>query len=278
MRKLTNERDLPVSEAVEKIEVRKIVSIPEMEACVQLQQSVWQFRDLDIVPRRMFAVANAVGGQVLGAWDGERLVGYALAIPGLREGQPYFHSHMLAVAPEYRNHGIGRMLKIAQREDALARGIELIEWTFDPLEIKNAFFNIEKLGAIVRRYTPDFYGASTSPLHGNLPTDRLHAEWWLNSERVRSLIAGDGLPNAPINETITVTDTHAGSSGTLHPLPTLALESLLKLRREFSAAFSTGLTVLRFQKLSGDSAFYQLGHWNEKHQDGQRNRQAKGSQ
>ena len=185
-----NERDPRVNKPAEKIEVRKIVSIPEMEACVQLQQSVWQFRDLDIVPRRMFAVANAVGGQVLGAWDGEKLIGYALAIPGLREGRPYFHSHMLAVAPEYRNRGMGKMLKIAQREDALARGIELIEWTFDPMEIKNAYFNIEKLGAIVRRYTPDFYGASTSPLHGNLPTDRLHAEWWLRTARVRALIAG----------------------------------------------------------------------------------------
>ena len=85
-------------------------------------------------------VANAVGGQVLGAWDGSKLIGYALADPGLRDGRPYFHSHMLAVAPEYRNRGIGKMLKLAQREDALARGIELIEWTFDPLEIKNALF------------------------------------------------------------------------------------------------------------------------------------------
>jgi predicted GNAT superfamily acetyltransferase len=258
-----SERDLPVSNTVEKIEVRKIVSIPEMEACVQLQQSVWQFRDLDIVPRRMFAVANAIGGQVLGAWAAEKLIGYALAIPGLREGRPYFHSHMLAVAPEYRNRGVGKMLKLAQRDDALARGIELIEWTFDPLEIKNAFFNIEKLGAIVRRYTPDFYGASTSPLHGNLPTDRLHAEWWLRTTRVRALIAGEDLPKYSINETITVTYSRAGSGGTLHPLPTLALESLLKLRREFTTAFSAGLTVLRFQNLSGESACYQLGHWNE---------------
>lgn len=252
-----------MSEATEEIEIRRIVSIPEMEACVELQQSVWQFRDLDIVPRRMFAVANAIGGQVQGAWAGARLVGYALSIPGLRNGKPYFHSHMLAVAPEYRNHGIGRMLKLAQREDALARGIELIEWTFDPLEIKNAFFNIEKLGAIVRRYTPDFYGASTSPLHGNLPTDRLHAEWWLNSEHVRALLAGEDLPKYSINETITVTYVRADSGGTLQPLPALALESLLKLRREFSTAFSAGLTVLRFQKLSGESASYQLGQWNE---------------
>ncbi len=264
MQKRRNERDLPVSNAVEKIEVRKIVSIPEMEACVQLQQSVWQFRDLDIVPRRMFAVANAIGGQVMGAWAADKLVGYALAIPGLRDGLPYFHSHMLAVAPEYRNRGVGKMLKLAQREDALARGIELIEWTFDPSEIKNAFFNIEKLGAIVRRYTPDFYGASTSPLHGNLPTDRLHAEWWLRSARVRALIAGEGLPKYSIIETITVTYFRAGSGVTPHSLSTLALESLMKLRLEFTTAFSAGLTVLRFQNLSGESACYQLGHWNEK--------------
>ncbi|MGC1871107.1 MAG: GNAT family N-acetyltransferase [Acidobacteriaceae bacterium] len=253
-----------MSKPVEKIEVRKIVSIPDMEACVQLQQAVWQFRDLDIIPRRMFAVANAVGGQVLGAWASEQLIGYALAIPGLRDGRPYFHSHMLAVTPEYRNRGVGKMLKLAQREDALARGIELIEWTFDPLEVKNAFFNIEKLGAIVRRYTPDFYGASTSPLHGNLPTDRLHAEWWLRTARVRGLIAGEELPKYSINETITVTYSRTGSGdGTLHPLPKMALESLMKLRREFITAFSAGLTVLRFQNLSGESACYQLGDWNE---------------
>jgi predicted GNAT superfamily acetyltransferase len=252
-----------VSKEADKIEVRKIVSIPDMEACVQLQQAVWQFRDLDIIPRRMFAVANAVGGQVLGAWAAEQLIGYALAIPGLRDGRTYFHSHMLAVAPEYRNRGVGKMLKLAQREDALARGIELIEWTFDPLEMKNAFFNIEKLGAIVRRYTPDFYGASTSPLHGNLPTDRLHAEWWLRTGRVRALIRGEELPKYSINETITVTYSRADSGGTLHPLPKMALESLMKLRREFVTAFSAGLTVLRFQNLSGESACYQLGDWNE---------------
>jgi predicted GNAT superfamily acetyltransferase len=204
-----------------------------------------------------------VGGQVLGAWAAEQLIGYALAIPGLRDGQPYFHSHMLAVAPEYRNRGVGKMLKLAQREDALARGIELIEWTFDPLEVKNAFFNIEKLGAIVRRYTPDFYGASTSPLHGNLPTDRLHAEWWLRTARVRALIAAEELPKYSINETITVTYSRATSSATPHPLADLALESLMKLRREFTSSFAAGLTVLRFQNLSGESACYQLGHWDE---------------
>jgi predicted GNAT superfamily acetyltransferase len=100
---------------------------------------------------------------------------------------------MAAVLEPYRNAGIGRRLKLAQREDALARGIELIEWTFDPLEVRNAYFNF-RLGAIVRRFLPNFYGLTSSPLHGGLPTDRLLAEWWLQSVRVRRAIASDRPP------------------------------------------------------------------------------------
>lgn len=258
------ERTQPVSNPVDNmIEIRKMISIPDMEACVSLQQSVWQFADLDVIPRRMFVVAGAIGGQVFGAWDGARLVGYVVAVPGVRDGFSYLHSHMLAVLPEYRNRGIGKMLKIAQREDALARGINLIEWTFDPMETKNAYFNIERLGAVVRRYTPDFYGPSTSPLHGPLPTDRLHAEWWLKSERVQALMAGQDMPDCSIQETITVTYGAAMASDTLHPLPAVALELLLEVRQQFLAAFSAGFTVLRFQRLSGDSTCYRLGRWEE---------------
>ena len=245
------------------IEIRKMISIPDMEACVVLQQSVWQFADLDVIPRRMFVVAGAIGGQVFGAWDGTKLVGYVVAVPGVRDGFSYLHSHMLAVSPEYRNRGIGKMLKIAQREDALTRGINLIEWTFDPMETKNAYFNIERLGAVVRRYTPDFYGLSTSPLHGALPTDRLHAEWWLKSERVLALMAEQDMPDCSIEETITVTYETEQTGDTLQPLPALALELLLEVRRQFLAAFSSGFTVLRFQKMSGGSACYGLGRWDE---------------
>ena len=245
------------------IEIRKMISIPDMEACVVLQQSVWQFADLDVIPRRMFVVAGAIGGQVFGAWDGTKLVGYVVAVPGVRDGFSYLHSHMLAVSPEYRNRGIGKMLKIAQREDALTRGINLIEWTFDPMETKNAYFNIERLGAVVRRYTPDFYGLSTSPLHGALPTDRLHAEWWLKSERVLALMAEQDMPDCSIEETITVTYETEQTGDTLQPLPALALELLLEVRRQFLAAFSSGFTVLRFQKMSGGSARYGLGRWDE---------------
>src|SRR5207248_10716170 len=143
--------------------------------------------DLDLIPVRMFVVAEKIGGQVIGAFDGDQMISFALAIPGSRGGHSYLHSHMLAVRDHYRNAGLGRRMKFFQREDALARDFELIEWTFDPLEIKNAYLNIEKLGAITRRYSVNQYGITSSPLQGGLPTDRLVAEWWLKSKRVEKL-------------------------------------------------------------------------------------------
>jgi predicted GNAT superfamily acetyltransferase len=241
------------------IVIEKIDSFEGMDSCVHLQQSVWQFGDIDVIPRRMFVVARAVGGQIFGAWAGNNLVGFALAIPGIRNGQSYLHSHMLAVSLEYRNRGIGRLLKLAQRQDALTRGIDLIEWTFDPLQGKNAFFNIEKLGAIVRRYSPDFYGTSTSPMHGSLPTDRLHAEWWVKSERVTELIAGRSLPKYEIQETVTVTDKQSVLDATFHASQFSAVELLLLVRQQFLQAFSGGLMVLRFHTVPGGTACYLLG-------------------
>jgi predicted GNAT superfamily acetyltransferase len=97
---------------------------------------------------------------------------------------------MVGVAPEYQNRGVGRLLKFAQREEALSRGIDLVEWTFDPLQTRNAHFNLVRLGALVRRLVPNFYGRTSSPLHAGLPTDRLVAEWWLKSPRVVRAISG----------------------------------------------------------------------------------------
>jgi len=138
----------------------------------------------------MFVVAEKVGGQVMGAFAGGQMIGFALSVPGTRSGHVYLHSHMLAVAKEHRNGGLGRRLKLLQREDALARGIELIEWTFDPLEIKNAYLNIEKLGAIARRYNINQYGITSSPLQGGLPSDRLIAV--VAEIQARGKFAGNG--------------------------------------------------------------------------------------
>src|ERR1700724_1701669 len=168
--------------------LRRCHGIEDFRACVALQKEVWNFSDAELVPLRIFVVAEKVGGQVMGAFAGTEMVGFALSVPGTRSGHIYLHSHMLAVRKDHRNGGLGRRLKLLQREDALARGIELIEWTFDPRAIQNAYLNLEKLGAIARRYNINQYGITSSPLQGGLPSDRLIAEWWLRSKRVNTVL------------------------------------------------------------------------------------------
>ena len=174
------------------IEVRHCSNLAEYEECVRLEQAVWG--EEIAVPSPVFVVAYHTGGQVVGAFHESKMAGFTLALAAMRAGKPFLHSHMTAVLPEFRDRGIGRRLKLFQRQDALKRGIDLIEWTFDPLELKNAHFNLVRLGAVARRYIPNCYGVTESPLHGGLPTDRLVAEWWLGSERVKSVLADDVRP------------------------------------------------------------------------------------
>jgi predicted GNAT superfamily acetyltransferase len=183
----------------EGIVVRKCGTLKEFHACVELQREIWAEADLEIEPVTMFVVASITGGQVLGAFDGDKLVGYTMAVVGLRQGAMYLHSHQTGVSAQYRDRGVGRMLKLFQREEALAREIRTVEWTFDPLELKNAHFNLNRLGAICRRYIPDLYGVTTSPLHRGIATDRLVAEWRLDSARVVAAIENlaPSLTNAP---------------------------------------------------------------------------------
>ena len=167
--------------------VQLLDDIDQLRQCLEIQRLAWGFSDADILPIRSLIICSKIGGQVFGAVDdGGQVLGFLNAFPGYRDGKVYLHSNMLGVRPECQNHGIGRQLKLAQREEALSRGIELVEWTFDPLEVRNARINLELLGAICRTYLPNFYGASSSHLHGGLPTDRLVAEWHLNSARVKS--------------------------------------------------------------------------------------------
>lgn len=173
------------------IEIRELKTNPEFTDAVRLQKLIWGFDDIDLLPVRLFVTASKIGGHSHGAYDGDRLVGYCIAIPGVKAGgKSYLHSHMLGVLKEYRDSGLGRKLKLAQRDAAIREGLDLIEWTFDPLEIKNAFFNIERLGCIVRRFVLNQYGTTSSPLNAGLPTDRLTAEWWLKSDRVKAILEG----------------------------------------------------------------------------------------
>jgi predicted GNAT superfamily acetyltransferase len=240
------------------IEIVALSSQPEFKQAVELQQQVWGFAEIELLPVRLFVVANKIGGQSFGAFDGERMIGFCLAIPGLKPGaKGYLHSHMLGVLPEYNNRGVGRMLKLAQREDALQRKIDLIEWTFDPLEIKNAYFNIEKLGAIVRRYVPNQYGTTSSFLHGGLPTDRCTAEWWIDSDRARAAVDGRPVSRPAIEATIEVPTAIAELRKSD---PKQAREIQKALGERFQKLFDMGLAVIGFER-SEEFGSYLLGFW-----------------
>jgi predicted GNAT superfamily acetyltransferase len=244
------------------IAIRPCEGLEEFGACVQLQVDVWGYGDRDVIPRRVFVVAKRIGGQVIGAFDDEKLVGFAMALPGISKGQPYLHSHMLAVGPDHRNQGIGRRLKLFQREEALARGIKRMEWTFDPLEIKNGFLNIAKLGTIVRRYEPNFYGVSSSRLHGEIPTDRLLAEWWLDSDWVRSAVAGETAEAVCVEQEIFVPHQIAQWRHSPQDLGRV-LDIQGRNRKFFQQAFDRHLAVFGFRIDDEGNGIFQLGRWSD---------------
>lgn len=240
------------------IVIRDCASLEEFRQCVAVQRAVWGFADEDLIPVRFFVVAHKIEGQVIGAFapSGE-LVGFCLAVPALRGGNVYLHSHMLAVLPEHRGRGLGRRLKLEQRRKALAQEIHWIEWTFDPLEIKNAHFNLERLGAIARRYVANQYGISSSLLHRGLPTDRLVAEWWLESPRVVACAEDRPKPPDEIYRRLAIpldTDQQCGREEK-------TLEGIqLEVRHRFQEAFGEGLAVVGFE-VSSETGIYLLGPW-----------------
>ena len=251
------------------IELRACQGHDEMEACVRLQIEVWGYDPSDVIPRKAFLVAQVIGGQAIGAFDTElssngpeAMVGFALSLPGVKTGnfepRAYLHSHMLAVREAYRNRGLGAHLKQEQRREALARGIRHMEWTFDPLQIKNAHLNIHRLGAIACRYLVDFYGVSSSRLQGGLPTDRLVAEWRLDSPRVQAILEGGPASNYVIEEQILVPASIYQWKASEADWDR-ALDVQLENRRKFQQAFSQGLAVLGFVRDAEGNGIFELG-------------------
>jgi len=183
---------MPTMPAIEtsSIVIRDARGQAEMHAVEELQKEVWGIPDIDVVPMSQLVAAQAAGGVLLGAFDGETLVGFAYGFPGYENGKAIHHSHMLAVKSGYRNYHLGQKLKLAQRERVLAQGINTMTWTFDPLQSPNAHFNFNKLGVISDRYFINFYGEdAASFLHRN-GTDRLWVTWLLNSHHVSERIRG----------------------------------------------------------------------------------------
>ena len=172
--------------------IRPCTARKELAACVTLQKQIWGYSDLEVYPTRLFVNLGQIGGHVLAAFTpAGRAVGFVASMPAWRDGHHYYHSLSLGVLPEHENRGLGRALKLEQRRLVLRAGIDRIEWTFDPLRAKNAFFNIVRLGAVCRRYVADHYGSVDSRFQKGLPSDRLVAEWRLRSPRVRRALGGD---------------------------------------------------------------------------------------
>ena len=234
------------------LEIRTAASLEEWQQTLDLQSEIWGYGAEDQVPSRLLGVFERTGGCCQGAFLDGKMVGFSLAFAGFKaSGQRYWHSHMVGVRPQLHSRGIGYRLKLAQRDAALAVGVERIEWTFDPLEARNAYFNVSKLGAEAERYLPDFYGTTSSPLHGGMPTDRLVAVWRLRSRRVTDRLRGVRPPPG-----CGAAQVEIPARPELLPQPD-ALRVQSRVRSKFQAAFARGLKATRFSR-GADVAIYHL--------------------
>lgn len=231
------------------IEIHECATLEQLAECVQLQRDVFQLPEVELSPVRHFIVTKNAGGFTLGAYDGDRLAGFVLSVPAFVRGEHAFYSHMTGVRAEYQSHGIGAKLKWAQRLRALAEGVKYIKWTFEPLKARNAYFNLEKLGAIVAEYEPNFYGVdyTTAPdAKIGLASDRLIAEWHLESPKVVALAAGEKfIDDRQPDAEIVITNDWAGL---VAADPAAALAEQLRIRGEFQAAFASGSTGRAFRR------------------------------
>src|SRR6267378_2703456 len=249
------------------IEIRDIEEISELRAVEDLQKEIWGCSDREILPSLTLIPLLEVGGVLLGAFAGEELIGFSLGFPGLEDGRPTLHSDMLGVKREYRSHGLGYKLKLAQRQGALARGIDRITWTFDPLQSRNAYLNFAKLGVVANRYKNNYYGETSSFLH-TTGTDRLWVSWDLEAERVRNRLETGpsyqlpeffelprlvrvGNNNAPVSEKYSGTEgaiieIPGGIDSLAETTPELALRWRAATRAAFVDAIGAGLIAEEF--------------------------------
>ena len=249
--------------------IRECTEIDELDNCVRLQREVFGLPDLEISPRRHLIVSRQAGGWTLGAFvpepNGWRLVGFVHHLAAVRGAEVFGYSHMMAVAPDHQNKGVGARLKWSQRERAIQEGRSFIKWTWDPMQARNAYFNLNRLGVTVSSYAENFYGTDyvTSPtLSGTEPagidSDRLFAHWQLQSGRVQEL--ANGVPTsamiAPTKPTATI-DIPANWTKLCRENPGQAKEEQVRVRLEFQKAFASGLIAAAFER-SADQPRYLL--------------------
>ena len=242
---------------MEEIAIRECLTIEELDQCVRLQRDVFGLPDIEISPRRHLIVSRQAGGWTLGAFtnpSSDRLVGFVHHLVAIRDQDEIIgYSHMMAVHKEYQNLGLGARLKWAQRERALTEGRRFIKWTWEPMQARNAHFNLNRLGVIVRTYGENFYGTDyvTEPEQRNtaakgLPSDRLFAGWDLSSTRVVELARG-GEP-APPPGSLGAIEIPPDWTALVKRDPQLAKQEQSRVRQEFEQAFSAGLVCAGFER------------------------------
>lgn len=234
------------------VHIRQVKTIEEYDACVQLQRVVFGLPDLEISPRRHLIVSEQAGGWTLGAFIEGTLVGFVHHLAAVRENEMFGYSHMMAVAANYQNFGIGAKLKWAQRARALSEGREFLKWTFEPVRARNAHFNLNRLGVVVRSYAVNFYGTDygTNPAEHSagalgMDSDRLFASWELKSPRVEALGEGREFSVGTADEVIEIPNDF---SALLKVDPAAAKAESLRIREEFLRAFSSGLVCRAFER------------------------------
>jgi predicted GNAT superfamily acetyltransferase len=234
------------------LEIRQVKTIEEYNACVLLQRDVFGLPDLEISPRRHLIVSEQAGGWTLGAFVQGELVGFVHHLAAVRANEIFGYSHMMAVAAEYQNKGVGAQLKWAQRARALSEGRDFIKWTFEPVKARNAHFNLNRLGVVVRNYAVNFYGTdygkNPDEHAGGLPamdSDRLFASWELNSPRVQALSERREVSLGEADEVIEISNDF---SAILKSDPAAAKAEALRIREEFLRAFAAGLVCRSFER------------------------------
>ncbi|HWN09935.1 MAG TPA: hypothetical protein VNO50_11855 [Pyrinomonadaceae bacterium] len=243
--------------------IRECVSLAELDNCVRLQREVFGLQDLEVSPQRHLIVSRHAGGWTLGAFvpgessQPDRLVGFVHHLAAVRGNDIFGYSHMMAVAVDYQNKGVGARLKWNQRERAIAEGRSRIKWTWDPMQSRNAYFNLNRLGVTVSSYAENFYGTDYSANPAlkrdeprGIDSDRLFAEWQLRSARVTALALPGSQP-----DTLTVSGEPAMEivipvnwTGLVRDEPELARSEQLRVRSEFQKAFAAGLVAAGFAR------------------------------
>jgi predicted GNAT superfamily acetyltransferase len=233
------------------IKIREVATIAEYDACIRLQREAFGLPDLEISPRRHLIVSHRAGGWTLGAFVDGRLIGFVHHLAAVQGDHIFGYSHMMAVAPEYQNQGVGAQLKWAQRERALAEGRDYIKWTFEPMRARNAHFNLNRLGVAVREYAVNFYGTDygTNPAEkgtvNGLDSDRLFASWDLNAPRVESFSRGGEFP---LGEAARAVEIPGDFSTLLKTDPDVAKREIVRVREEFVQALNEGFVCRSFKR------------------------------